>query len=1313
MRRALAIASLVAIVLALLPVLGTVPGTVAHAATISVVCDGVQDATQTIQPAINSAVDGDIISISAPNGFCDIDFPVQVTHAVTLTSASAPTKVAFKGPEVTAVSSLLANAQASATARMSDAKAKVSQLKSSAGASATGATGTGTPGARSGGGQGNGTGGGAGVRGARKAANAAAKGGAGASTAQSAHDVAQRIWNSTTARLQGGASASFSTTTGPGIAVYPNLAPVTIQYLTITGFNNTGNDDAGGAIIVGSNTRVTIQNNEIRLNAAARGGGIALIENNDGSLIKNNVIQNNLASCTIECAEDGGAVSAGGAIFAFSNVDNLEISNNYLDDNVAINAGGAVLIGWDADDLKFLANSCVANLAGAKGGCLHIVGSGYGSGAGGDSASSRVAARDVVVFRGLGQSDRAQFNGNQFLQNQSGWNGGAVNIGAGNGGPTFTNNRFEGNFASGGNPGVGGGGAVNIQEQARQVTFTQNQLIGNSVRGQGGAIRLAWQSSTCGSASPFTGNTLSGNAATLDGGAIHFAADADCTRLTGNTYSGNSAGTAGGAVSFSRRGGVDSVDVVIDSDQYLGNASGGSPFGFFGSGFGGGGAIHFGAEMHNLQIRNNTKFQGNTAAHNGGALDFECNPSECGGPSSSNVKISNAQFTNNATTGQFLFDPFCSFQCGFAVTGMGGAIFFGGEVDDLLMENVAFTENRTAFSPGGAVAFGEPFVIEGSASSMAAKLAQNNKKPSGVSASQLCCSDNVVLRNTQFLRNAATNSGGGAIFVDHEIDGGFTIDTGLFDSNKASGFGGESALYWGGGAVLFAAYVEQPTITKSQFINNSAIAEGGALYFDADSDGLRITGQTLFRGNSAVSSGGAIAVSGGDGPAACVRGARIDSATFDGNKSNDDGGAIALKSNCSNGLEIDHSTFTRGTAMGLGGALILTNADRASNEVGSSNVRVHHNTFANNSSADCCFGAGGGGVAVIGASPGLRFSDNVLHHNTANQPGGNMAVYCTSCGNADIGFADMQLYNNTFAHGTSARYGGVFIHTDDSNSTPTTDPVAFWNNIAYLNLSGDFGSDSTPIVAWNSLIGAAVTPAVCSSVNACFALDPLFVNAKASDYHLQGSSPAINLGALSNPSVGAPQSAPADDRDNVLRVSPPDAGAYENPGGSPVTATPTGTILTATITDTPTTTLSPTPGSPTATPTPCVPSKLQPLLCATPTISGTATNTPTPSTPTLGPAETLTPTPTITLAAGTPAASGTPTITNTPGPGTPTATSTLSPTPTSTFTLTPTITNTRTNTPTVTLTRTLTSTPPPGSCVPPTSPKCATATVTG
>ena len=294
-------------------------------------------------------------------------------------------------------------------------------------------------------------------------------------------------------------------------------------------------------------------------------------------------------------------------------------------------------------------------------------------------------------------------------------------------------------------------------------------------------------------------------------------------------------------------------------------------------------------------------------------------------------------------------------------------------------------------------------------------------------------SNNVTLMNINFINGYSSDSGGGAVRIEHAA----TIDRCTFDNNYGNpggaisqldlsgstikvtnsiftnnrGAGGIAILFTGGlidkctfinnsgggsgGAIQSRGTA---TISNSFFINNSARSWGGAI----DAEQSCIITNNLFRGNSA-SGGGAIIL---------YRGGTISDSTFESNVaygSSDGGGAITLSS----GGSVSRSTFINNNATNIGGAIegwgTITQCSFTGNHAGnnggaifSKGATVKYSNFTSNTANN-----GGGGIY----SEGGDFNHLNFVENSAKNGGG---LYSTKG----------EIHNLTFSSNVAGSNGG-------------------------------------------------------------------------------------------------------------------------------------------------------------------------------------------------------------------------------------------------------------------------------------------------
>ena len=390
-----------------------------------------------------------------------------------------------------------------------------------------------------------------------------------------------------------------------------------------------------------------------------------------------------------------------------------------------------------------------------------------------------------------------------------------------------------------------------------------------------------------------------------------------------------------GAVTVNTQGSI----VIGNNVDFMGNSS-----------VAAGGAMK---ALSGFEIGNNVTFEGNTSKKGGGALYIRQSPNT---GATDPVASTTAKIGNNAT--------FDSNKAGgdSANSWLGGAIAVEYAPEGLeIGDNATFSNNEA--QQGGAIAV---WVSEndienkvasslriGDGATFSGNIAHNNKEGKDGNGGALFINDgaNVTLGQTTFENNKADNAGG-AIFVGPDVREGLeenylqiasgsefignsAVRGGAIYSNGHIGaldnvtFKGNTAVS-GGGAILNSAGTME-AITNSLFENNSSTSTGGAIYNKGNGTTNAIIGlisNTTFKNNSTTTNGGAI-FNGGSTESTIT----LVNTTFDGNNA-DKGGAITS----SGIMNISNSTFSNNWAKTQGGAL---NVDGEVNFSG-------ENTFTNN-----------------------------------------------------------------------------------------------------------------------------------------------------------------------------------------------------------------------------------------------------------------------------------------------------------------------------------------------------------------------------
>lgn len=313
----------------------------------------------------------------------------------------------------------------------------------------------------------------------------------------------------------------------------------------------------------------------------------------------------------------------------------------------------------------------------------------------------------------LGIDSKTTIKNTKFVNNETGFNGGAIGTRRtiNNGDITngshenhsliISDSAFIGNKATGKTTDQadnklqgGNGGAIANSFNNTQISntvFEKNEAI------NGGAVynqslyntNNQAQETDKGGDIKFADVTFDGNKASTNGGAIFNDANTNAELSGTVVFSGNEAGNAGGAI------------FVADASSSMEIASGAV---FKSNSAKLGGAIY---NKGNLGTLDGVTFEDNTAETNGGAI-LNSN----GGKIAS---ITNSIFKNNTSTngggaaiynkgGEIAEISNTVFEGNIAEKGNGGAIFNGGTTaDNITLDNVQFIGNQAANGSGGAI----------------------------------------------------------------------------------------------------------------------------------------------------------------------------------------------------------------------------------------------------------------------------------------------------------------------------------------------------------------------------------------------------------------------------------------------------------------------------------------------------------------------------------------------------------------------------------------------------------------------------------
>ena len=303
--------------------------------------------------------------------------------------------------------------------------------------------------------------------------------------------------------------------------------------------------------------------------------------------------------------------------------------------------------------------------------------------------------------------------------------------------------------------------------------------------------------------------------------------------------------------------------------------------------------------------------------------------------------------------------------------------------------------------------------------------------------------------------------------------------------------------------------------------------------------------------------------------------------------------------------------------------------------IGGAAPLIQNNVISKNVQVGCSSGVGGGGIEVTGASQGAQIIGNTITGNNSGSgvngggiglwtPGpvlirGNVISGNTGSNGGGIGGANdtsgVMIIENVITGNTALGTGGgieidnsvslVLTNTIAGNDAPgggsasfgafftATGPMTFSNNLI-IGTPGQsalgcraFDTVNPPVFSFNDVFssGGPNYGPVCidqTGKNGNISADPLFVNPATSDFHLQATSPAIDAGSNTAPSL------PTKDFDGHERIidgdgdciATVDIGAYEFARPSALTLSPnllafpdqlvgtTSTALSSTITNT-------------------------------------------------------------------------------------------------------------------------------------------------
>ena len=594
-------------------------------------------------------------------------------------------------------------------------------------------------------------------------------------------------------------------------------------------------EDLGRIFSIGEGFTVTLTNATLINGKADKGGAIY----NDGSLTLSDVK-----------LSDNAADSYGGAVF---NNGELVVSDSVFDSNDIVNRGsasvdygGAAIYNWYDGTLTVSGSNFTNNIKNYKNG------------------DNLVGAITTI--------GNATVSGSNFVNNSGRWGGAISATGAelrkNSSTLTVSNTIFKDNSALYAGAVYIWGSNYNIADCVfdNNTAFGKGNMTPNN--NNGGALVVSQVSRFN---EPITG-TISGSKFTNNkaqyGGAAYF--NKGFVTITDSVFENNIATAEGGAVDFSHASVKDLV-VSINNSSFVGNK-----------------APVAGAIFTNVDSKiTNSNFTKNTASKGGAVLN----------ENGAKLTVDNSTFKDNAAdsyggavfnngelvVSDSVFDSNDIVNRGSAGVDYGGAAIYNWENAKLDISKSNFTNNIKNYVNGdrlvGAVTtIGNATISDSYFVNNSGRWGGALAATGGVSGSAI---NTIDVDGTKFVNNTALY--GGAMFV---WASNYTISNSVFDNNSAFGKGDMSPNNNNGGALVVtqdnipvsgkivnsnftnnkaqyggAAWINEGTvdIDGSNFINNTATAEAGAIGFDSQYIKIIATVDgSKFVNNTAGSRAGAI-----------------------------------------------------------------------------------------------------------------------------------------------------------------------------------------------------------------------------------------------------------------------------------------------------------------------------------------------------------------------------------------------------------------------------------------------------------------------
>jgi predicted outer membrane repeat protein len=256
---------------------------------------------------------------------------------------------------------------------------------------------------------------------------------------------------------------------------------------------------------------------------------------------------------------------------------------------------------------------------------------------------------------------------------------------------------------------------------------------------------------------------------------------------------------------------------------------------------------------------------------------------------------------------------------------LGGAILFGNNVSDIVIDNCKFINNSATFN-GGALYANATFINSTIANT---EFGNNDATRNGGAIYFKGQSSGILFENLTFENNVAQYGDSGAInFYGKMSD--ITFDNVVFYNNSAKSMGSAPSM---GGAINIDNCVENCLFNNTLFVQNFAKNSAGALSINKAISALTFENTNFINNTAELEDGGAIHV--GTWSRSNLVGATFKNVVFAGNAANS-GGALFVTGETSSNV-FEDVKFIKNVAKKANGGAITLGANK--------NLNSTNNTF--------------------------------------------------------------------------------------------------------------------------------------------------------------------------------------------------------------------------------------------------------------------------------------------------------------------------------------------------------------------------------